>query len=308
MTIKPFILRLVPRFPTSQAIAIMLVSMMFFSAMNIVIRLVSKELDSQFIVLLRNVCSLILVIAWSAVLQRGRPRFPTARISGHFWRASMGIIAMELWFYAVSLMPLTLATALSFTTPIFSTIIAILFLGERAGLRRWGAIGIGFIGMLIILRPGVGDISPDAIFVLASSLAMAVTGVLVKTLTRTEAPETIVFYMALFMIPWSLLPAWGHMQAVSLWDAWLILLIGVFSTTAHLLMTRAYMRADMVVLMPFDFSRLVFTAAMAYALFGETMDMPTLIGAVIIVSSTVYIAHREAQKKRPPTTVDEVAA
>jgi drug/metabolite transporter (DMT)-like permease len=276
----------------------MLVSMAFFSAMNIVIRLLSKGLDSTFIVLLRNMCSLMLIVVWSAVLQGGRPRFPTARITGHFWRASVGIVAMELWFHAISLLPVTLATALSFTTPIFSTIIAILFLGERAGLRRWGAIATGFIGMLIILRPGVGDISPDALFVIGSSCMMAVAGVLVKTLTRTEAPETIVFYMALFMIPWALLPALPHMQAVSAHQLFLVFLVSLFSTVAHLLMARAYVRADMVVLMPFDFSRLVFTAFFAYALFGETLDAPTLLGSLIIVASTVYIAHREAAVKR----------
>ncbi len=284
--------------PTMAAIGLMLMAMLFFSAMNVVIRFAARELDSTFIVLLRNICSLVLVVAWSGWLQKRRPRFPTSRISGHFWRASVGIVAMELWFHAISLLPLTLATALSFTTPIFSTIIAIMFLGERAGVRRWSAIVIGFIGMLIILRPGVGDISADALFVLGSSCMMAVAGVLVKTLTRTEAPETIVFYMALFMTPWAMIPAFGHMHSVSAYQLWLIFLISLFSTTAHLLMARAYMRADMVMLMPFDFSRLVFTAFMAYALFGETLDAPTLAGSLIIVASTVYIAHREAALKR----------
>lgn len=296
-----------PLSPTVQAILLMLASMGFFSAMNIVIRLVLSELHSTYVVLLRNVGCLIIVVAWTALLQRGRPRFPTARITGHFWRATVGILAMELWFYAISLLPLTLATALSFTTPIFSTIVAMVFLKEKAGLRRWMAIMCGFVGMLVILRPGVSDISADALFVLGSSLVMAVAGVLVKTLTRTEAPETIVFYMALFMTPWSMMPAMGHITPVSFSALGLILLVAIFSTAAHLLLARAYMRADMVVLMPFDFSRLVFTAAMAYALFGETLDAPTVAGSLIIVASTVYIARREAVKHVPNTTVEEPA-
>lgn len=298
MANNTLISRLVPSSPATVAIALMLVSMAFFSAMNIVIRIASHSMESEFIVLLRNICSLMIVLVWTAFLHKGRPRFPTARIGGHFWRASVGIIAMELWFHAISLLPLTLATALSFTTPIFSTIVAIFFLGERAGIRRWSAIVVGITGVLIILRPGMGDISADALFVLGSSMMMAVAGVLVKTLTRTEAPETIVFYMALFMTPWALIPALGHMQAIGLAQAGLILLISLFSTTAHLLMARAYMRADMVMLMPFDFSRLVFTAVMAYALFGETMDAATVLGSLIIVASTVYIAHREAVLRR----------
>ena len=283
---------------TVQAIALMLTSMALFSAMNICIRLAAAEMPSTVIVLWRNLLSLGLVVLWTAVLHRGVPRFPTARLSGHFWRATAGICAMELWFYSITLLPLTVATALSFTTPIFTTIAAMLFLGERAGLRRWSAIVVGFIGMLIILRPGVGDISADAMFVLLSSGMMAIAGILVKTLTRTEPPETIVFYMALFMIPWASLPALPHMFVPTAHQLWLVLLVAFLSTSAHLLMARAYIRAEMVMLMPFDFSRLVFTAIMAYAVFGETLDAPTVAGSLVIVASTVYIAHREAKMKR----------
>jgi drug/metabolite transporter (DMT)-like permease len=123
-----------------QAVVLMLFSMAFFSGMNVAIRVASHEMESTYLVFLRNVCSIGLVFLWTAGLQRGRPQFPTMRLSGHFWRATIGIAAMEMWFHAISLLPLTLATALSFTTPIFSTIIAIVFLGEKAGLRRWGAI------------------------------------------------------------------------------------------------------------------------------------------------------------------------
>jgi drug/metabolite transporter (DMT)-like permease len=281
-----------------QAIIFMLISMALFSAMNACIRLLAPEMHSTQMVLLRNIMSLVLIIIWQIVLHHGLPRFPTTRLTGHFWRATIGIGAMELWFYSITLLPLTLATALSFTTPIFSTIIAIMFLREKAGIRRWCAIMIGFIGMLIILRPGVSDISGDALFVIGSSLMMGIAGVLVKTLTRTEPPETIVFYMALFMIPWAMIPGILHWQPVSVHALGLIFLIAFFSTAAHLLMARAYMRADMVMLMPFDFSRLVFTAILAYFLFNETMDIPTITGALIITASSVYIAHREAKKKK----------
>ncbi len=283
---------------TAAAIAIMLVAMMCFSAMNIAIRILAKTMPSTEMVLLRNLVSLGVIIVWETLRTRARPTFPTTRIKGHFWRASVGIVAMELWFHAVTLLPLTLATALSFTTPIFSTIFAIIFLGEKAGLRRWSAIAIGFLGVLIILRPGTGSIGADALFVIASSMMMAVAGVLVKTLSRTEKPETIVFYMALFMVPWSAPLAIMNWHGVTARELWLLLWVAITSTGAHLLMARAYKRADMVLLMPFDFSRLVFTALMAYVIFGETLDSATVTGSLIIVASTVYIAHREARLRR----------
>jgi drug/metabolite transporter (DMT)-like permease len=281
-----------------QAIMLMLMSMLCFSAMNIVIRSMAGELPSTQIVLLRNIFSLAIVVAWQVMLTRHIPKFKTQRPFGHFWRATAGICAMEAWFYSLTLLPINLATALSFTTPIFATIVAIVFLGERAGIRRWCAIMAGFIGMLIILRPGTEAMDPRALFVIFSSTMMAIAGTLVKSLTRTEPPETIVFYMALFMIPWSALPVIGHWQPVDSGQYGTIFVIALLSTIAHLFLARAFMRADMVMLMPFDFTRLIFTAIFAYFLFGETLDGPTLLGSLIIVASTVYIARREAKARK----------
>lgn len=281
-----------------QAILLMLLSMLGFSAMTAVIGLLADSMPSTQMVFLRNILSLFIVIFWTAALHRGRPSFKTTRLMGHFWRASVGTVAMQLWFYSLGVMPITLATALSFTTPIFSVILAILFLGERAGIRRWCAIMAGFAGVLIMLRPDIHGINTAAIIVLISSFCMAISGALVKHLTRTEPPETIVFFMSLFMIAWSLPTGLAHWQPFTSWQFFLVFLIALFSTVAHLLMTRAFMRADLVVLMPFDFTRLIFTAALAYLFFGEVVDAQTITGAAVIVAATVYIAHREARKKK----------
>lgn len=277
--------------------AFMLVAMAGFAVMITVIRLLAPEMHSTLAVCLRNAVGLLIIIAWAGLKQRGVPRFPTERLSGHFWRATVGIISMELWFYCLTIMPLTLATALSFTTPIFSTIFAIIFLREKVGAHRWSAIFIGFIGVLVILHPGAEGISPKAMLVLLASAIMAVTGVLIKTLTRTEPPETMVFYMALFMLPWSMVPALFHLQPVTSYQMGLIFLVALFSTLSHLFMARAFVLADMTALMPLDFTRLLFVALFAYILFGETLDIYTLAGAAIIVVSTVYIVHRETKKK-----------
>lgn len=278
-----------------QAVSFMLLSMMLFSAMTTVIGAMAGSMPSTQLVLLRNIASLLLIVLWQGIITRRLPRFTTDRMAGHFWRATAGICAMEAWFYSLTLMPVTLATALSFTTPIFATIIAIVFLGERAGLRRWSAIITGFVGMLIILRPGTEAMSPYSLFVIFSSIMMAIAGTLVKSLTRTESPETIVFFMALFMVPWSVLPVIGHWQDITLGDMGGVCAVAFLSTAAHLFLTRAFVRADMVTLMPFDFTRLIFTAVFAYIAFGETLDGATLMGSLIIVASTVYIAHREAR-------------
>jgi len=290
---------------TLSAIGFMLASMLCFSAMNTIIRHLATDLHSTQMVFMRNVLSLLIIIAIAAVMQRGRPRFPTERLSGHIWRGTIGLLSMELWFHAITLMELTLATAISFITPILSTIIAILFLGEKAGIRRWGAIIAGFIGMLVILRPDASGMNPNVVFVLVSSTLMAIAGTVVKSLTRTEPPETIVFYMSLIMTLWSIVPAALYWRDFTLVHVGWAFLIALFSTGAHLMLARAYMRADVVVLMPFDFTRLIFTAILAYLFFAEIMDSQTIIGSLIIVASTVYIAHREARlnRKKPSDTI-----
>lgn len=285
----------------------MLASMACFAAMNTLIRMLSFGLHSTQMVFMRNIISLVLIIAVSAMMRKPLASLKTTRFSGHVWRGTIGFAAMELWFHAVTLLPLTLATAISFITPVLSTIIAIVCLGEKAGIRRWAAIFAGFVGMLVILRPDTGTMDANALFVLFSSMLMAVAGTVVKSLTRTESPETIVFYMAGIMTVWSIFPATLYWQTPTATHLWLAFWIAVFSTGAHLMLARAYQRADVVVLMPFDFTRLIFTAFLAYLCFGEVMDAQTMAGSLIIVASTVYIAHREAKLKRENTTVESIA-
>jgi drug/metabolite transporter (DMT)-like permease len=131
-----------------------------------------------------------------------------------------------------------------------------------------------------------------------ASLMMGISGVLVKTLTRTESPETIVFYMTLFMIPWSLIPALLHWQEVTAHQWWLVFMIALFSTFSHLTMTRAFKHVDLVVLMPLDFTRLIFVSILGFIFFDEILTLQTALGALVIVASTVYITHRETRHKK----------
>ena len=280
------------------AIGLMLAAMFAFASMTAVVRLLSESMHSSQIVLLRNLFSLALILGWSALLMRGCPHFATTRLKSHVWRAMVGFCSMQLWFYCLGIMPLTLATALSFTTPIFATLLAMVFLGEKAGIRRLSAIALSFVGVLIILRPDGSALASSSLLVLLSSALIAWSSLLVKSLTATDSSETIIFYMTAFMLVFSLpagVLAWQPPTAMQLWLAFLV---GFFSIVAHLLTTRALALADMVTLMPFDYTRLLFASVYAYWLFGETMGLHTLIGALIIAASSVYIAHREARLKR----------
>lgn len=273
----------------------MLAAMFFFALMNNLIRLVSEQgMESGQIVLLRNVVSVVIFLPW--LMQKGSEVLSTQRLKAHFLRSALGIVSMEMWFYALAHMNLSEATALSFTTPIFVTIIAIFVLKEKSSLARLVAIGAGFAGVLVVMQPAAAGFDHLALLVLASAAIMATVSVLVKTLTLTEGSGVIVFYQALFMTPLSLplaLPVW---RTPSLYEMGVILGVAVFSTLAHLLLTKAYRHAEMIVIMPIDFTRLIFTSVFAYALFGEVLSGATIAGAALIVAGAVISATINARQ------------
>ncbi len=285
--------------PVLVAIVLMIASMAWFSLMNIFIRYVSFEMHTTQIVFLRNLFSLIILLPW--VLRHGGEILQTERLQSHFWRGTVGVIGMQLWFYSVATLPLNEATALSFTAPIFTTIFAVVFLKEKAGWHRWGAVMIGFAGAMVIIRPNTETLDPTMFIVLIATSFWAIAGMLVKSLTRTEPANRIVFYMAFIMMLWSLPAAIYHWQTPDMATLALTFGVAVASTGAHICLVQSYARAEIVVLMPFDFFRLVFTALFAYIAFGELADGWTWAGAAIIVSSAAYIAHREARKKKHVT-------
>lgn len=283
-----------------RAIGFMILSTACFSAMNLFIRFASAHLHTTEMVFLRNLFSVGLLCPW--VMYRGSQILRTEKFTSHFWRGTVGTIGMQMWFYCVTSLPLSEATALSFTAPILTTIFAVMFLKERAGLHRWVAVGIGFLGALVIIQPNPHNMNWDMLIVPCATSMWAIAGLLVKSLTRTEPANRIVFYMALVMTVWSAPLAIWFWKTPTLQEMLLVLGISVASTGAHLCLVRAYALTEVVILMPFDFCRLIFTSLFAYLAFGEVADRWTWTGAAIIVSSAAYIAHREFHHRKRAAT------
>ena len=264
--------------------------------MSIGVRSIEGELSPSLIVTLRNVLTLALLLPFA--LRDPGTFIRTKRLGGHAWRGAIGAIGMITWTYCITVMPLGLATALSFTAPLFSTLFAILFLGEKGGMARWLAMGCGLIGTLIILRPDPSDFQWIELLVIAATASWAITGMFVKSLSRTEPAWRMVFYMNLVMALVALPFGFSEWQMPSV-NAWAILLfIACCSIIMHFAMARAYALAPVVTLMPLDFTRLISTALFAYIAFGETSDAISWLGAAIIVASAVIMVRRDA--KSPP--------
>lgn len=272
---------------------LMLAAAFFFSCMSALIRLAAAELHPFQIAFFRNLFGLMFMLPW--LLRHGRGGLRTERMGLYWLRAFLGVTAMFAFFWTLTVLPLAEAVSLSFTAPLFVTVGAALVLRERVRMRRWTATLIGFAGTLIILRPGAESITLPAMVALGAAAAMAASVLIIKSLSGTEPHQAIVTYMVLLMTPLSLLPAlafWGWPSMT----VWLLLLaLGGCGTAGHLLFTQAMQSADASLVMPLDFFRLPIVAALGYLLFDQTVDAWTWVGAVVIFSSGVYIAHREAR-------------
>ena len=279
---------------------------LFFAAMAGIIRHVSADMHPFEIAFFRAFFGLVLMAPW--FLRLGLASVRSRRVGLHVCRSLIMVAATLTWFTAISLMPIADVTALTFTTPLFATLGAALFLAERVGLRRSAAIAVGFAGAMIILRPGVEALTLPAMSALAAAVFGAVGILIVKSLSRTESPATIVIYVGLLLTPLSLVPAlfyWSTPSLVTL--AWLAAL-GLVANLGHLSFARAMASADATAVLPFDFLKLFFTAALGFVLFAEVPDVWTWIGASVIFSATLYTAGRESTLGRIAKTRQEKEA
>ena len=271
-------------------------AMTCFSTMGVFIKLAADQLHALEVVFFRNFLALLIMVPW--LIRQGPGVMKTRRIGLYTARSLFNIIGMAAGFTALTLIPLAEATALSFTAPLFATVAAALFLGEVVRARRITALVIGFAGMLIVIRPGVEAVSTGALLALLNSVTIAITIILVKKLTDTERPATIVTYMALLQTPMALVPAlffWVWPEPIT-W-LWLIGLAGA-GTAGHLMYTRAIQLAEVTQIQPLDFIRLPMIAILAFFIFDQVPTIWTWIGGAVIFASTAYVTHREAQLAR----------
>lgn len=285
-----------PRDDTVTGALWLIASCVFFASMNGIIRHLSAELDSLEIVFFRNFIGLIAMTPW--LMRQGFGALRTRRIGALIGRSLIGFVSMVLWFWSLGQLTLDHAVSLSFTAPLFATVAAVLILKERIRLRRIVALLVGLGGVLVILRPGAVPVEAASMAAIASSAFMALSIVLVKSLTDTESPGTLVFYQVLLITPVSFVPAVFVWQWPSL-DAWFwLILLGSFASIGHYLFTRAFAVAEATALMPFDYVRLPMVAAIGFVAFGDLPDPWTWVGAAVILGSSIYVAHREAVARR----------
>ena len=276
-----------------RGVAWAVVSMALFSLTPVFVRFLASEMHAVEIIFHRSLIATAVLLAW--FVWRDIARLRTRVFKSHVGRAALNFAGMTLWFQAIIAMPLAEATALHFTLPLYTVIFAALFLGERVGWRRWSATAVGFLGALIVLRPGAVPVSSEAVMVLASAAFYGGAVVMIKLLTRTDAALPIAFYSNLLMGVIALLPTIFLWRGPALSDIPMLLALAFIGTAAPYCFTRALANLDASVVAPLDFLRLPFTAFAAWLIFFEVPDRWTWVGAVVIFGSTTYVARREAR-------------
>ena len=277
----------------NKAIAYTLISIFFFSFMGIFIRKSSENIHIMEVIFFRNLLACLIIIP--VMSSSGLASFKMNRPGLFVWRAIFVSIGMFSGFSAITLIPLAQATAISFTTPIFVTILAIFIFREVIKFRRVAAIFVGFIGMLIIVQPGVGSISLGIILAFIGAFFHSINLLIVKKLTANESANAIVVWMVIMLVPISFVPAifvWEWPSALTWLYLWCLAFCG---TVGHSFFTRAYSLADITSLQPFQFIKLPMIAFLAWVIFSELPLYWTWLGGLIIFSSTVYITRREAK-------------
>jgi len=278
---------------TLRGIACMIAATLLFTVMGITARYVSERIHPFEVVFFRVAFGLVLLLP--LVWGYGLKHFRTAHFGLHFARAAGHVSEMLIYFVGLTMIQYAQVQALTFTTPLFATLLAVVFLRERIHLRRMTALLIGFLGAMIVIRPGVVPVETGSILILVSALGWAGVILIVKRLTRTDSSITITAWMVVLMTPMALVPA----AFVWVWPTWAELgwlaVVGIAGTLGQLAVTQAFRVADTTAVLPFDFTKLIWAALMGYLVFGEVPTVWTWIGGIAIFGGSLYVALRERQ-------------
>jgi drug/metabolite transporter (DMT)-like permease len=244
------------------------------------------ELNVFQVMLIRSSIGLVLLspLIWRA---GGFAAVKTQRLPQHIARNTIHFGAQLGWFFALTLIPIGQVVAIEFTMPIWTAILAAMFLGERMTIWKFGAIVLGIVGVVMIVRPAAGEINQGQLIALAAAVGFGVSIAIVKSLTRTEQTVTIIFYMLAVQSAGSLLPALYVWQwpSLTLWGwGFVIAFCGTFS---HYCMARALLYADASVVVPMDFLRVPLTALAGWLLYSERLDAFTVLGAALILAGNL---------------------
>ena len=269
---------------------------LFGSFMGAGVKFLSDDLHPIIICFYR--CLLGLIIITPFVARNNYKALKTDNMQLQIFRALINIVSMICWFSAIGMMHFEKATALGFTTPLFTTVLAVIVLGEVIRFHRTAALLLGFIGIIIIIRPGYVPFEFGTILMLVASFSFSFVLIFVKKLSATDSSITIIFYHLLYMTPVFFILSLFYWENINLNQLIIFTLMGASGLLSHWCLAQAFKMSDTTFVMPLQFTKLIWASLIGLFLFAEQPDIWTWVGGVIIFISVIYITYREAFKKK----------
>jgi drug/metabolite transporter (DMT)-like permease len=271
----------------------MVVSGVLFASMAATVRVAARELPNAPLVFFRNFIMLVFLLPW--LLREGRGALATRHFGGHLVRGLTGVAAVACYFYAIARLRLADAVLLNQSMPLFVPLVEVVWLKQRIPRRLWGVLLLGFVGLLLILRPGSGVFETAALVGLASAALASIAQVGIRRLTRTEPVTRIVFYFGLVASVASLPPALATWRNPSPYTWAVLLAMGAFATIGQLTLTRAYVHAPAAQVGPFVYVGPVFAGLIDWVVWGLLPDAVFVLGALVVMAAaTLALRSREA--------------
>lgn len=275
---------------TTVSIILMIISGFSFVVMHSAAKFLSDQIHIFEITFLR--CALVAFVLAPMIFKEGKSSLITKQPKFQIYRIITNSIAMLCFFYGLTLTTLAEVTALNLTVPIFTTLLAFLFLNEKLKKHRLSALFIGFLGAIIVLRPDI-SINIGGVLILISALIWSVSLIFIKKLTETDSPVTISLYAGVGMVPATFVAAYPYLIMPNLYQFLIILFIAVTGTIAQTLLNSAFKRGQLAILLPFDYLKLIWSVLIGYTIFVESTTISLWIGGTLIVGASSYIAWRE---------------
>jgi drug/metabolite transporter (DMT)-like permease len=273
-------------------------ALLSFSATGVAVRALSGTLSVFEILSLRSAAGITFLVILGVARPSLRASVTTRRLGLHAIRNVIHYLGQYGWAYGITLLPLATVFVLEFTMPIWVALLAVLFLGERLTASRVTSIALGFLGVLVILRPGVDTINPATLVVLGAAFAFAISIIATKKLTATDSTFAILFWMNLIQLPLNLLgSSWGFWNRLDASHILPVLGICVSGLSSHYFLTNAYRHGDATVVVPLDFLRIPLIAVVGWQLYGERLDPIVFAGAGLIIAGILWNLRAEARAK-----------
>ncbi|MFK7940148.1 MAG: DMT family transporter [Roseovarius sp.] len=285
-----------------KGIVLKLIAVVLFIIMAALIKAASDSVPPGQAVFFRSVFAIPVILAWLAWRHDLRTGLKVASPMGHFWRGFVGTVAMGLGFAGLGLLPLPEVTALGYAAPLLTVVLAAMFLNEKVGFYRIGAVALGFVGVMIVLSPRLTSLDAEvveitqalgAILVLTSALCAAIAQIYIRKLVATEQTSAIVFYFSLTSTVLSLLTLPFGWVVPGAFEVVCLVLAGLIGGTAQIFLTSAYRYADASVVAPFDYASMIFALAIGYVFFDEVPTGTMLGGAALVILAGILIIWRE---------------